>query len=187
MNIFKPKTEKAVKEYISGLEADHQKILKDFYNAVSKTIPEITEGVSYGMPAFFYRGQPIASLMVTNKHYGFYPYGSRAIEEYRDLLREYSTSSGTIRFPLNKKLPVALIKKVVKRKASEIDENIQKKTGFPKTSNHAQRALENTGIKTLKSFRKYTEKEIANLHGMGPKAMGIFKKEMKRLGIEFKK
>lgn len=187
MFIFKPQTNNAVKEYIDDLPKEHRAIFKDFYKATKAAIKsDLTEGVSYGIPAFFYRGQPIASLMLTKKHYGFYPYGSRAIEEFRDLLKEYSTSSGTIRFPLNKKLPLALIKKIVKRKSAEVDENIQKKTGLPKIGAPATRALESIGIKTLKSLKKYTEKEIANLHGMGPKALGILKATMKKEGIKFK-
>ncbi len=110
---FDPKGPKPVADYISRLDTAHRNIFQEFYRISKKTIPDSTEGVSYGIPAFFYRGQPYAGLMVTQKHYGFYPYGSRAIDEFKDLLSEYSTSSGTIRFPLAKKLPLNLIKNII--------------------------------------------------------------------------
>lgn len=187
MYIFKPKTNHAVKEYIDNLDAENKKIFKEFYQTVKKTIPENEEGVSYGMPAFFYLGQPFASLMLTKKHYGFYPYGSSAIEELRDQLREYSTSSGTIRFPLGKKLPLALIAKIVKWRAREIEENLLRKGEIlPKISAPALRALEPKKITKLRDLKKFTEKEIAELHGIGPNALGTLKKAMNFAGFSFK-
>lgn len=60
------------------------------------------------------------------------------------------------------------------------------KTQLPKIGSPATRALNNIGIFTLEELSKYTEKEIMDLHGMGPKAMGILKVEMKKLGLSFK-
>lgn len=189
MYIFKPKTENAVAEYISELPSEDKKIFKEFYQLVKKAIPDSYEGVSYGMPAFWYKGQPFASLMVTKKHYGFYPYGSVAIEELSDYLKPYGTSSGTIRFPLGKKLPKTLVVKIIKRKVSEIEENLLRKGEILPSGigNPATRALGTLKITKLKELKKYTEKEIADLHGMGPKALGILRKALSEAKMGFKK
>ena len=47
-------------------------------------------------------------------------------------------------------------------------------------------ALEHAGIKTLKQLSKYTEKEILNMHGIGPSSMPLFKKKLKDAGLFFK-
>lgn len=59
-------------------------------------------------------------------------------------------------------------------------------TPLPKTSTPAQRALESLNIKTIEDLTKHTEKEIVNLHGMGPKAIEILKNELKSLKLNFK-
>ncbi len=58
---------------------------------------------------------------------------------------------------------------------------------FPKTSAPAERALLNARITNLKELSKRTEKEVADLHGMGPKALGILRTAMKKEGLSFKK
>ncbi len=57
---------------------------------------------------------------------------------------------------------------------------------FPKIGAPALRALSGAGIKTLKQLAKHTEAEIADLHGVGPKAIGLLKKKMKSEGLSFK-
>lgn len=48
-------------------------------------------------------------------------------------------------------------------------------------------ALEHAGIKTLRQLSKYTEKEILNMHGIGPSSMPLFKKKLNGAGLSFKK
>lgn len=59
-------------------------------------------------------------------------------------------------------------------------------TAFPKIGAPAERALAGAGIKTLKQLAKHTEKEIADLHGVGPKAIGLLKKKLSSEGLTFK-
>ena len=61
------------------------------------------------------------------------------------------------------------------------------KHDFPKTSAPALRALANAKIRKLNQLTKYTEADIAKLHGMGPKAIGILKAELKKRKLSFKK
>lgn len=67
------------------------------------------------------------------------------------------------------------------------EEERKPKDGFKSAlSAPARRALENIGIKTLKQLSKYTEKEIAQLHGMGPNAIAKLKSALKKEGLAFK-
>ncbi len=61
-----------------------------------------------------------------------------------------------------------------------------KETSLPKTSVPATTALAHIGITNLTQLSKHTKKEIASLHGVGPKALRIWEEEMKKLGLNFK-
>ena len=60
-------------------------------------------------------------------------------------------------------------------------------SAFPKIGKPAERALANAGINKLVQLSKHTEADLLALHGMGPKAMGILKAEMKKAGLSFRK
>jgi len=62
----------------------------------------------------------------------------------------------------------------------------QERTAFPKTSEPAKNALLAAGYKHLEDLTRATEAEIAGLHGMGPKAMGILKAALTERGLAFK-
>ena len=64
---------------------------------------------------------------------------------------------------------------------------IKQENDFPKTSAPAQRALDNAGIQNLKQLSKFSEAEIKQLHGMGPKALGILRAALKVKGLSFTK
>lgn len=62
----------------------------------------------------------------------------------------------------------------------------QSSSDLPKTSRPAERALATVDVFKLADLARFTEKEIADLHGMGPKALGILKVEMARHGLRFR-
>ena len=67
--------------------------------------------ISYGMPAYRLQGMLVWFAARTN-HIGLYPRGS-GIEEFKEELKGYKVSKGTIQFPLDKPLPLELIKRIV--------------------------------------------------------------------------
>ncbi len=80
--------------------------------------PDATEVISYGMPAFRYKGA-LVWYAAFKEHCSFFPGNSSLIEEFAEDLAGYSTAKGTIRFPLDKPLPPALIKKIVRARMAE--------------------------------------------------------------------
>ncbi len=85
--------------------------------------PEATEAISYGMPAFKYKGVLVWFAAFSN-HCSLFP-GSSVIEAFKNELKGFSTSKGTIHFPVDKPLPAALVKKLVKARVAQ---NEQKKS-----------------------------------------------------------
>jgi uncharacterized protein YdhG (YjbR/CyaY superfamily) len=91
-------------------------------NAVRATIrsvvpAETTEAISYGVPTFKYKG-PVIWFAAFSKHCSLFPTAA-VIEKFKDELKAYRTSKGTIQFPLDKPLPAALVKKMVKARIAE--------------------------------------------------------------------
>jgi uncharacterized protein YdhG (YjbR/CyaY superfamily) len=81
---------------------------------------EATEGISYGMPAFQYR-KPLAGYAAFKDHCSLVPMSGAVIEAMKDELKDYVTAKGTVQFRLDKPLPMALVKKIVKARLAEID------------------------------------------------------------------
>jgi uncharacterized protein YdhG (YjbR/CyaY superfamily) len=85
--------------------------------------PEATETISYGMPAFKYKGT-LVWFAAFSSHCSLFPTAS-VIEAFKDELRGFSKSKGTIHFPTDKPLPTALVKKLVKARVAQIESKKQ--------------------------------------------------------------
>lgn len=86
-------------------------MLTNVRNLIQKTAPAATEAISYGIPTFKLNGKNLVHFAAYKTHFAFYP-ASEAIEVFKKDLVDFETSKGTIRFPLNKPLPMDLIKKI---------------------------------------------------------------------------
>jgi uncharacterized protein YdhG (YjbR/CyaY superfamily) len=105
-----------VKEYLKMCPEKHRHVLEEIRFLVKSTVPEAEEVISYNMPAFKYHGV-LVYFAAHKNHIGFYPGSSIVNEIYRDELKEFETSKGTIRFSVDVVLPKELIIKIVQFKA----------------------------------------------------------------------
>ncbi len=116
---------KNVDEYISMFPAEVIKQLVHLRNIIQKAAPKIQEVISYNMPA--YKANGVLVYFAGNKqHIGFYPTSS-GVRVYEKELAGYDTSKGTIRFPIEKPLPVKLITQIVKFRLAEDEEKARGK------------------------------------------------------------
>jgi len=86
--------------------------------------PEATEAISYGIPAFKNKGA-LVWFAAFSDHCSLFPTAA-VIEKFKNELKAYSTSKGTIHFPTDKPLPIALIKKLVKARVAQIESKKQR-------------------------------------------------------------
>jgi uncharacterized protein YdhG (YjbR/CyaY superfamily) len=101
-----------VDEYLKSVPKEHLSQLKQLRAIIKAAAPMAEEKISYGMPYYGYKGR-LAYFRLATKHLGLFIPG--VVSAHKKDLKGYSTSStATVRFPLNKKLPAALIKKLVK-------------------------------------------------------------------------
>jgi uncharacterized protein YdhG (YjbR/CyaY superfamily) len=116
---------KTVDDYIADAPKEAQAKLKQMRQAVKKAAPQATEKISYGIPYYNLNGR-LLYFAGYKSHIGFYAMKT-TIKAFEKELKGYQTSPGTVRFPLDKPLPVPLITKMVKFR---VKENSQK---APKT------------------------------------------------------
>lgn len=115
------KSPKTPDEYLAGVPEPARSLLDKLRATIRSAVPpEATETISYGMPAFRYKGALIG-FAAFSKHCSLFPMGSSAIEQFRDELKGFQTSKGTIQFTVEKPLPAALVKKIVKARVAEND------------------------------------------------------------------
>ena len=108
-----------VDEYLAGVPEPARSTLKKVRAVIRSAVPaEATECISYGMPAFKHKGV-LVWFAAFSDHCSLFPTAS-VIEAFRKELKSFSTSKGTIQFPADKPLPVALVKKLVKARVAQI-------------------------------------------------------------------
>jgi uncharacterized protein YdhG (YjbR/CyaY superfamily) len=114
-----------IDEYISGFPDATQKILEKIRSTIKKAAPEAEETIKYSMPTFTLKGNLVYFAAFKN-HIGFYPApsGDSAINNE---LSMYKAAKGTLRFPLDKPIPYALISKVVKLRVKKIRDTAKRK------------------------------------------------------------
>jgi uncharacterized protein YdhG (YjbR/CyaY superfamily) len=109
---------KNVDEYLAGVPEPARGTLNKMRAAIRSAVPpEATETISYGMPAFKYNGVLVWFAAFSN-HCSLFPTAS-VVEAFKNELKGFSTSKGTIHFPTDKPLPTALIKKLVKARIAQ--------------------------------------------------------------------
>ena len=113
---------KNIDEYIAAFPKNVQTILQELRQAVRDAAPQAEEAISYQMPAFKLNGNLVYFAAFKN-HIGFFPTSS-AMEVFKEEVKEYKTGKGTLRSPMDKPMPLNLVKKIVKYR---VKENLDKK------------------------------------------------------------
>jgi uncharacterized protein YdhG (YjbR/CyaY superfamily) len=109
-----------VDEYLAGVPEPARTTLNKIRATIQSVVPaEATEVISYGVPTFKYNG-PVIWFAAFSNHCSVFPTAA-VIEQFKDELKAYKTSKGTIQFPVDKPLPASLVKKMVKARLAEIE------------------------------------------------------------------
>jgi uncharacterized protein YdhG (YjbR/CyaY superfamily) len=109
---------KSVDEYLAGVPEPARSTLIKMRAAIRSALPsDATETISYKIPAFK-RKNILIWFAAFSDHCSLFPTAA-IIEEFKDELKGFSTSKGTIHFPTDKPLPTALIKKIVKARLKQ--------------------------------------------------------------------
>lgn len=109
---------KDIQSYIREQPKDIRPVLERLRAGIRKAAPKAEEAISYGIPTFKLNGN-LVHFAAWKTHIGFYPGSSALTASFKKDLAPYEQSKGTVRFPLDKPLPLALIQKMVRQRVKE--------------------------------------------------------------------
>jgi len=109
----KPQT---IDQYLACVNADHRDALRQTIQAVA---PNAEECISYAIPAVRLNGRLLVGFAAWSNHCSLYAMSSKTLKKFRNELRNFQTSKGTLRFSPDKPMPVALVKKLLKARIAE--------------------------------------------------------------------
>jgi uncharacterized protein YdhG (YjbR/CyaY superfamily) len=114
-----------VDDYLAALPEEARATLEKLRKVVKAAAPKATEVISYQIPMYKHHGM-LVGFAAFKDHCSFFP-GANPIATHKDELKAYETSKGTIRFPIGKPLPAALVKKLVKTRVAENEKRLHEK------------------------------------------------------------
>jgi uncharacterized protein YdhG (YjbR/CyaY superfamily) len=111
----------SIDEYIGASPEHIRTPLEDMRRTIHEAAPEAVEAIAYQIPTFRLKGRNLVHFAAFKSHLGFYPTSS-GIEAFSDDLSAYSTSRGTVRFPLEEPIPHDLVRRIVAFRVREVSE-----------------------------------------------------------------
>ncbi|MBL0740767.1 iron chaperone [Chryseolinea lacunae] len=114
-----------IDEYIAGFPKPIQKKLEDMRATIKKAAPQAEEAIKYAIPTFVLHGNLVHFAAFKN-HIGFYP-APQGLVAFKKELSGYEGAKGSVRFPLDQPLPLALVTKIVKYRVKATLEKMKAK------------------------------------------------------------
>ena len=109
---------KTIDQYIKTFPKEVQVVLEQVRQTIKKAVPGASEAMSYQIPTFKLNGKNLVHFAAFKKHIGFYP-APQGIEQFKKELSVYKGAKGSVQFPLDKPMPLGLIRKIVKFRVKE--------------------------------------------------------------------
>ncbi|MBL8980569.1 MAG: DUF1801 domain-containing protein [Gemmatimonadetes bacterium] len=116
-----------VAEYLDETPPKARKLLQQIRRAVHRAVPGVTERISYRIPTFDLDGKYLIYMAAFKEHVSVYPVTKGMEERHGKAIAPYRSGRGTLRFPLDRPLPIALVTALVKQRVLE-------RRGTPKKS-----------------------------------------------------
>lgn len=121
-----------IDEYLAGVSPEQRAALEKLRKQIRAVAPKATECINYGVAAFDWNGT-LVGFGAGKNHLTFFPMTGHTVAAHAKELKDYETSKGAIRFTLEKPLPAALVKKLVKERMAENAAKAKAKKGGAKS------------------------------------------------------
>ena len=110
---------KTIGDYLAALDDDQRAALQKLRKDIKAAAPKAEECISYQLAAFRLDGRMLVAMGATASHCAFYVMSGSTLRDFKQDLKGYDTSKGTIRFPWNSPLPATLVRKLVRTRIEE--------------------------------------------------------------------
>jgi uncharacterized protein YdhG (YjbR/CyaY superfamily) len=107
-----------IEAYLARVGDDKRAALEALRKTIRAAAPDAEECISYQLPAFRLNGI-LVGFGATANHCAFYPWSGSIVAAFKNELKKYDTSKGTIRFQADHPLPAALVRRIVKARIAE--------------------------------------------------------------------
>jgi len=141
--------------YLAALPADKRAALEKIRAMIKAAAPKAEEGISYGIPTFKLHGRMLGSYGAAAKHCALYGF----VGANKELVKDYSTSPGTIRFSTDKLLPASLVKALVKEQVARVEAAVMK-TSVKKPTKKVDAGPKLASAKAKKVAKKVAKKPV---------------------------
>ena len=177
-------TAKEIDVYLKRAPEPQRSTLEEVRRRILGLLPGCEQCISYGMPAFKVEGKVIAGFAACRTFNSYYPHSGAVLDRLATELVGYERTRGALHFPMEKPLSKKLLEQLVSAKLDlvEGDVALKSKSGsddvwrFLGLAAPARRALVGAGILTVGDLRRVAPHDLAQLHGIGPKALETLKK-----------
>jgi uncharacterized protein YdhG (YjbR/CyaY superfamily) len=109
-----------IDDYLASIAEPKRTTLQKLRQTIRDILPDAEEVISYGMPAFRQNGKVIAGFAAFKNHLAYLPHSGSLFNELRDDLAGYTSTEGSLHFPIDKPLPKALVKKLIAARLKQV-------------------------------------------------------------------
>lgn len=109
-----------IDEYLAALEPAPRATLERVRATLAKVLPHAEECIKYGMPAVALDGKGVAGYAAFAGHCSYFPMSGSVLDEAGDVVDGYTISKGGLQFPVGGRLPVGLVRRLVRLRLDEI-------------------------------------------------------------------
>ena len=110
-----------VDAYLDGAPEPQRSTLIQLRSTLREILPDATEELSYGVPAFKVNGKPVAGYAYFAGHCSYFPHSGSVLADFATELEPYDWSKGTLRFPIDHTLPRSLVTQLVQARLTQLD------------------------------------------------------------------
>ena len=116
---------KNVTEYIASAPKEVRGMVKELRRLIKSAAPKAEEKINWSMPYFYHKG-PVVGFYAFKKHVSLFV-NPPVVTMHKKELKGFKTAKATVQFPIGKKLPAGLIKKLVKARVKLNEEKFKLK------------------------------------------------------------
>jgi uncharacterized protein YdhG (YjbR/CyaY superfamily) len=111
-----------VDEYLRSIEEPKRTTLQALRRTILEVVPEAEQVISYRVPAFRLRGKDIAGFAAFKDHLSYLPFSGSVLGRLADELDDYTMTKSSLRFPVDRPLPKAIVEKLIAARLAEVSQ-----------------------------------------------------------------